>query len=206
MTASKPYCLRRLLNRPRAYLLLMRLIGADVAMHRFVVQMLRPQPGERVLDAGCGPGRLLRFLPAVSYLGIDGNDGYLAWARALNPGGRFERLDLTGDWSGFPDRDFDLIVACGLLHHLSDAGAARLLAFCRERLRQGGRLVTLDCVRRRGQHPIARLLIALDRGRFVRDTPGYTALARREFAHVETNGYDDLLRLPYSHLVMECRQ
>jgi SAM-dependent methyltransferase len=206
MIASNPSDLRRLLNQPRAYLLLMRLIGADAAMHRFVAQSLRPHPGERVLDVGCGPGRLLGFLPAVSYVGIDGNDLYLARARSLYPGRRFERLDLSGDCSGFPDCDFDLIVACALLHHLSDSEAGRLLAFCRERLRPGGRLVALDCVRRKGQHPIARLLIALDRGRFVRDAPGYTALARREFARVETNAYDNLLRVPYSHFVMVCRK
>jgi hypothetical protein len=40
----------------------------------------------------------------------------------------------------------------------------------------------------------------------VRDALGYTALARREFAQVETNAYDNLLRLPYSHFVMVCRK
>lgn len=206
MAAANRYDLRRLLDGPRLYLLLMRLLGADAALHRFVGQVLRPQPGERVLDVGCGPGRLLGFLPAVSYVGIDGSEAYLARARSLHSGGRFVRLDLGGDCSGFPDRDFDLIVACALLHHLSDAEAGRLLAFGRERLRPGGRLVALDCVRRRGQHPIARLLIALDRGRFVRDAPGYTALARGAFAQVETNTYDNLLRVPYSHFVMVCRK
>jgi len=194
------------LKRPGAYRSLMWLLGADTGMRRLVAQVLRPQPGDRVLDVGCGPGRLVPFLPGVSYVGIDGNDSYLARARSLFPGARFERFDLAGDCSGFPDRDFDLIVACALLHHLPDAAAGHLLAFCRERLRPGGRLVTLDCVRRPGQHPVARLLNALDRGRFVRDAPGYAALVRREFADVATRDYDNLLRVPYSHVVLECRK
>jgi hypothetical protein len=61
-------------------------------------------------------------------------------------------------------------------------------------------------VRRPGQHPVARLLNALDRGRFVRDAPGYAALVRREFADVATRDYDNLLRVPYSHVVLECRK
>ncbi|MGA3324794.1 MAG: class I SAM-dependent methyltransferase [Terriglobia bacterium] len=198
--------LRRVLNQSWAYLSLMRLIGGDSCTRRLAAEVLRAQPGQRVLDVGCGPGRLLAFLPDVSYVGIDASASYLATARARFPQSRFEQLDLEGDCSTFPDRDFDLIVAIGILHHLPDAAAARLFAFSHERLRVGGRLVTLDGVYWRGQHPAARLLISLDRGRFVRSASGYGSLARSAFTNVETTRYEDLLRVPYSHICLECRK
>ena len=204
MGVSSAIDLRRLLNRPWAYLSLMRLLGADAATRRWVAELARVQPGQRVLDVGCGPGRLRDFLPDVSYTGIDSNPAYLAKARARYPHDRFEQLDLEADCSTFPDRDFDLIVAYGVLHHLTDAAAGRLFAFSHDRLRQGGRLVTLDAVYRPGQHPLARLLISMDRGRFVRDDSGYTALARSAFPRVEITCYENLLRVPYSHIGIAC--
>jgi len=206
MSASSALDFRRLLNQSWAYLSLMRLIGGDACTRRLVAEVLRAQPGQRVLDVGCGPGRLLPFLPNVSYVGIDASASYLATARARFPQGRFEQLDLEGDCSTFADRDFDLIVALGLLHHLSDAAAAKVFAFSRERLRDDGRLVTLDGVYWRGQDPVARLLISLDRGRFVRSASGYASLARSAFMNVKTTLYENLLRVPYSHICLECRK
>jgi hypothetical protein len=55
-----------------------------------------------------------------------------------------------------------------------------------------------------GQAWGARLLLALDRGRHVRDQAGYEALAHSAFDHVESGLRHDLVRLPYTHLVMEC--
>jgi SAM-dependent methyltransferase len=197
---------RRILNRSWGYLSLMHLLGADAATRRWVAEVLRPRPGQRLLDIGCGPGRLCDFLPDVTYIGIDHNAAYVNRARSRYPGRRFEQLDLEGDYSAFPDRDFDLIVAFALLHHLSDAAATRLFAFCRERLRDGGRLVTLDNVYWPGQHPLARFLISLDRGRFVRSASGYDSLARSAFTNIQTTRYENLLRVPYSHIGLECQK
>ena len=184
----------------------MRVLGADAAMRRFVQEVLRPEAGQRLLDLGCGPGRLSGFLPEMVYVGIDENEQYLAEARSHYPKGRFERVDLNLGLSGLSERGFDLIVANGLLHHLSDEVAGRLMRVCFDRLNPCGRLVTLDCEWQAGQHPIARLLIKLDRGRFVRDAEGYLALARSAFEHIEVLRYKDMLRLPYSHIVLECRR
>jgi len=47
--------------------------------------MLRP--GELVLDIGCGPGALLRYLPAgASYIGFDRNHAYIVQARREHGG------------------------------------------------------------------------------------------------------------------------
>ncbi|HEX2122402.1 MAG TPA: class I SAM-dependent methyltransferase, partial [Thermoanaerobaculia bacterium] len=56
--------LYRLLEVPALYESVQRLLGADAARKRFVARFLRPLPGARILDIGCGPGPLLEYLPA----------------------------------------------------------------------------------------------------------------------------------------------
>lgn len=204
MSLLSAFDLRQVLNWPLPYQSFMRLLGADAAMRRWVNEVVRPEPGQRLLDIGCGPASLRDFLPDVEYVGIDHNASYLAKARMRFPQADFEQVDLEENWISFPHRDFDLITACGLLHHLSDDAAQRLFANCRGRLRVGGRLVTLDCVRRPGQSRTARLLSSLDRGRFVRSASEYIGLAQSVFTDVGETEYVNLLRIPYCHIALEC--
>ena len=49
-----------------------------------------------------------------------------------------------------------------------------------------------------------RLALGLDRGRFVRDRQQYEDLARAHFTVLTSHLRHDLLRIPYTHLIMEC--
>jgi SAM-dependent methyltransferase len=192
-----------LLASPWVYTSLMSVIGADSGMKRFVREYLRVRLGQRILDLGCGPGRLYPHLPQVEYCGLDADAGYLARARALYPNARFEQQDVSTGCPQFELRGFDLIVASGLLHHLSDAEVKRALTFCHDRLRTGGRLVTLDCAIEEGQGFLSRMLVASDRGRFVRRGRGYLELARVCFPGATLAIRHDLLRVPYCHAIVE---
>ena len=71
-------------------------------------------------------------------------------------------------------------------------------------LKPGGALVTLDGCFVPDQSRVARALLKRDRGQFVR-TPGeYTRLAASVFPQVESHVCHDLLRIPYTHLIMRC--
>ncbi len=182
----------------------MTLLGADSGMEKFVRQFLRPQPGERILDVGCGPGRLIPHLPAVDYCGIDIDASSIARARRRFPAARFVHLDPCSEHPEFPERDFHLAVACGVLHHLPDCQARRMLAFCHQRMRSGARLIALDCVLEERQHPISKLLVRADRGRFARTGAAYRDLACDLFPGAAVNIRHDLLNVPYSHAILEC--
>ena len=192
----------RILDRPSVYDALQRLLGGHAARRRFVTEFLRPAPGMKLLDIGCGTGSLLEALPeGVEYFGFDLNSAYIAAARTrYGNRGQFVHARVGEE---MPDASsFDLVVAKGILHHLADDDAHRLLATAARCLRAGGAFVSTDPVIHEGQSRIARAIIARDRGRMVRTPEGYERLIRAHFATYEVRVLTDRLRIPYSHCVM----
>ena len=101
--------------------------------------LLRPCPGGRVVDLGCGGGELTvelhRALEAASTVGVDSSDAMLAAAaRRAADGVRFEKGDLAA-WAGGP---VDAIVASASLHWVE--GHPGLLARLADQLAPGGQL------------------------------------------------------------------
>jgi len=184
------------------YELWSRIVGASHARRTVADDYVRASPGDHLLDLGCGPGELIRYLDHVNYVGVDVSEAYIVRARRVY-GRRAEFR--VGDVTAL-DRDltdFDLAVAFGLVHHLDDTGAERFFAAAAAALRPGGRLVTVDPVREPGAGWLARLLIDHDRGRHVRTTAGYARLSRGAFTNVRAAVRRDFLRVPYSHCVLE---
>jgi len=130
-----------------------------VHLHRFA----ELAPGDRVLDIGCGIGRIARVLvtelgpPSGSYDGFDVAHRAISWCRKHYRGTpvpfRFARANLghpvynpdgAGDPASFrfpyEDGAFDLAIAVSLFTHLLDAPAERYLAEAARVLAPGGRL------------------------------------------------------------------
>ncbi|MEB3983923.1 class I SAM-dependent methyltransferase [Mycobacterium sp. 663a-19] len=186
MTAERKRGLYAALSRPTLYETVQRLMGpADSSRRHFVQHFVRPQPGDRVLDIGCGPAHLLAHLPDVEYIGWEPNAAYVAKARkAYGDSGTFN-VGLFGPQQARELAPVDIAIVSAVLHHMDDAQASELFILLRQVLKPGGRVITLDNVFVERQNPIARLLISLDRGRHVRSPAGYEALARGAFAHVQ---------------------
>lgn len=191
-----------LVTIPKFYSGLQHLLGAAAGRQRLVDELLRPQPGMKVLDVACGPGSLFPYLSETDYTGIDLNVRSITHARELyGTRGRFVAGDATKALPGEAG-SFDLIVVSALLHHLGDDEARKLFSGLQELLKPAGRIVTIDNVWLDRQNPIARLFNHLDSGLNVR-TPGqYEALAARLPLGVESRLYRDLLWIPYDHFCM----
>ncbi len=82
--------------------------------------------GARVLDLGCGQGRVAGLLPPETpYTGVDFSAGMLAEAHRRHPHARFVQADLLGDaWEAQVGRPWDLVLLRAVLHHIP-AYAAR---------------------------------------------------------------------------------
>jgi SAM-dependent methyltransferase len=195
---------RTILSHPTVYSWFRRLVGRDSARSVYAREHLRVLPGQHVLDLGCGTGDILEFLPPVHYVGYDISQDYIDRARRrFGDRARFHCRALAEDLP-VAAQSFDVAIAHGLLHHLDDNEAGTLFRVARRALRPGGRLVTYDGCYARGQSAAARFFLARDRGRHVREQDAYEALARTEFPQVRTFLRHDLLRIPYTHIIMEC--
>jgi trans-aconitate methyltransferase len=103
-----------------------------------LLQLLAPQPGERILDIGCGTGQLTAEIArsGAQVTGLDGSQEMLSGARKNYPGIEF----VSGDAAAFHfPAPFDAVFSNAVLHWVKNAeGAAASIA---RALRPGGRFV-----------------------------------------------------------------
>jgi SAM-dependent methyltransferase len=193
------------LSFPAVYRLFWRLIGGKSSSTIYLAEYVKPVPGEKILDLGCGPADVLHYLPEVHYTGLDISPEYIRSAeRRFGSRGRFLCGDLGLGAIGEEQGTFDLVLATGVIHHLNDAQATGLFDLASRALRPAGRLITFDGCYVPQQSPMARWLLAKDRGKFVRRQEDYLRLASACFTKVEPHLRYDLLRVPYTHLIMRC--
>ena len=195
--------LHSLLGTASFYQLAMSAIGGPNPRKVHISRYIRPQRGDRILDVGCGPADIIESLPDVSYLGIDISPQYIEAARK-NYGNRASFI--CQDVTKIDPEDlepFDIVLATGLLHHLSDAEAITLLCSCRSLLKPYGRMITFDGCRTEKQHPFDTWMLNNDRGEFVRYKNEYVKLASTVFPEVRVHVHSDLLRIPYTLAIME---
>ncbi len=103
-----------------------------------LLTVLAAQPGERVLDIGCGTGHLTAKLAATGadVVGLDSSPAMIAQARQNYPRLKFLLADVS-QYRG--EASFDALFSNAALHWVRDQeGAAESMALT---LRSGGRLV-----------------------------------------------------------------
>ena len=197
--------LKRLLSVPAGYRLFRRFVGGKDVLRIYLDEYVKPVAGEKVLDIGCGPADVLDYLPKVDYTGVDISPEYIASAqKRLGDRARFICSDVASFVLEKEQGTFDLVLATGVVHHLENSEAAGLFELARKALRPGGRMVTFDGCYVPGQSRMARWVLAQDRGKFVREQREYERLASGFFTRIESALRHDLLRIPYTHLIMRC--
>jgi SAM-dependent methyltransferase len=196
--------IRQLLEIPLLYQFLQTLTGLNAARRQYVCDFLRPTPGMTVLDIGCGPASMLSYLPnSVHYVGYDANPRYIEYARRHYVGhGKFYHASIGGEKDiDDVNKNFDLVMAVGVLHHIDDTLAHLMIDDAWERLKSGGALVTLDPVLIPNQARLAHFMVMYDRGQYVRTSEGYINLVARRFTQIEQYT-GNLLRIPHTQFIM----
>jgi cyclopropane-fatty-acyl-phospholipid synthase len=123
-----------------------------------VCQKLALQPGQRLLDVGCGWGGMVRHAVrnyGVTALGVTLSAEQAAWASV-----KIKELDLQDraevrylDYREVTEGDFDAISSIGLTEHIGVANYPAYFGFLRDKLKPHGRLLN-HCITRQNNRPM----------------------------------------------------
>lgn len=148
----------------------------------------------RILDFGCGPGRMIQPMhalhPTATFCGSDIDAEAIGWAQANL--GRLATFRVNGAEPPlpFPDEAFDLIYAISVFTHLPEAMQWDMLSELRRILRPGGVLLTTKLDPAAYDLPSAVTAEGVDRGFAYQEdwvaTDGLPAFYRQAF---HTGGY-----------------
>lgn len=115
-----------------------------------LLDALNLQPGQRILDIGCGTGTLDLLLrkhaPQTAVVGLDIDPAVLAIAyrKAARSGTLLPLAQGSADTLPYADNSFDQVVSSLVLHHLTTPQKGWMLAEAYRVLRPGSRLSILD--------------------------------------------------------------
>ena len=100
---------------------------------------------------------------------------------------------------------YDVVFAIGLIHHLDDTTSRNLICNASKVLKDGGKLVTLDNLLFKGQSLFAKWIVKQDRGNYIRNLREYSSLfPQNSFSEIQFDLREDLLRIPYTHVISVC--
>jgi ubiquinone/menaquinone biosynthesis C-methylase UbiE len=134
----------------RFYDPVLRVTLREEKFKRLLVTQACLQPGQGVLDLGCGTATLTimlkRSCPGAKIIGLDGDPKVLAIARQkiAAAGGDVELHEGMAFAPPFAPGSFDRVVSSLVLHHLATENKQKTLAKVRELLRPGGELHVAD--------------------------------------------------------------
>ena len=193
----------RIFSNPKIYQLVMDFLGKN-SRAEFAEKYIRAKPGDIVVDVGCGTGEIVNYFPkGVVYLGVDLSQEYINMAKKKwGDKGDFFCGDVT-DFNYKKLGSPDIILAKGLLHHLGDIESKVLLGKLSKLIKNSGRVVTFDPCYTEKQNIFAKMVIKKDRGMNVRTPEQYLSLGRHFFSTISHEVRIDLLRIPYSHCIVE---
>jgi len=195
--------MRQLLRLPQLYQGFQNIFGFSDVRRKAIEQYLNVKPGAKVLDVGCGPGRILTYLPEnIEYHGFDISQEYIDHANeTYGHRGTFYCREFNEDvLEEFSGADF--VMLNGVLHHLDDELSHSILSVAAKALNSTGVLFTLDGVYHEKQNLIAKKLKDMDRGEYVRDEAGYKALVDPYFSKLDIFIRKDISPLPYTFIFM----
>jgi len=201
--------LRSILALPWVYRLFVHIFKSEASTRWFINDVLRLRDGQKLVDIGCGPADILDRLPRIEYVGLDISDVYIQAARAkFNT--RSEAKFLSGcveDWARDPlTREADLVLTNGVLHHVDDDDARKILEFAYRALKEDGRFIFYEPCYLIRQSGISTYFMSRDRGQNIRTEQQWKELASSIFPAVSTNIVTGVNRLGYVCMVGQCRK
>lgn len=123
-----------------------------VDAERLLMESLLPNRADRILDLGCGDGRMIAVLrerwPNAAAIGLDLSPGLVETAKQRFDSVAEVRIEMRDLMQPLPEDlgKLDLVVSALAIHHLPDQRKRKLFAEVFDRLQPNGSFYNLDVV------------------------------------------------------------
>lgn len=152
-----------------------------------LIDLLNPQPGERVLDLGCGTGHLTAQIAerGAEIIGLDASASMIAQARQNYPKLRFVLADAR---SFRFDDPFDAVFSNAALHWVREADA--VIASVAAALKPGGRFIFEMGAKGNNARVLKALTAVLEEAGYAAKIPWFFPSAAEYATLLEQQGFE----------------
>lgn len=162
-----------------------------------IIKLINQHNINNIIDIGCADSTILNYLEnKYSYHGYE-LDKYFTDKLKLKykNNKKYQFYNKSVDEINFEkfNPDTSLIILVGLFHHIDDFQVKNLIEKTKN-----FKIFAIDAVKIDGQKMITKLLMALDKGNFIRKLDNYKKLLNNFNFVIAKNRY---LRFPYDHLI-----
>ena len=162
-----------------------------------IIKLINKHNVGEIIDIGCADSPILKHINnGYSYYGYELNSYFTNKLKLkYKNNDKFQFYNKGVDEIDFQkfDPNKSIITLVGLFHHINDAQIRRFI----DRTKNF-KIFAIDAVKLVGQKNITKLLMALDRGNYIRQFDNYQKILTHFDFHIAKNRY---LRFPYDHLV-----
>jgi len=114
-----------------------------------IIEAISPQPNQKVLDVGCGPGNIIlklkQYEPSLDVTGLDIDPKILSVAKKKLKKYNIEAQLVEASATDFAiEEDFDIIVSTLMFHHIDRTQKQKMLSEVMNHLRENGRFFLYD--------------------------------------------------------------
>ena len=175
------------LSNPRVWHFLRKLPEFDYRRTKERIRRILGDGGGAVLDLGCGTGEYTRLFSANRYVGLDLSLPFVRYASTRLRG--FAFLVGDGERLPFPDDRFHRVLVNGVIHHMGDGSADRLLGEVSRVVRPSGAVLIIEDVPSSAVNLPGRLMHAVDQGDHIRTAQAYGELIEPHLSITRTEAY-----------------